>query len=82
MWLPLLDLYTGTLRGLRVRVCLLSVCVSFECLLPPGVKRMEDECGERKCGDEEVHRRMECYLRSHSVGGKKKVRRWKIKGEG
>lgn len=82
MWLPLLDLYTGTLRGLHVRVCLLSVCVSFECVLPPGVKRMEDECGERKCGDEEVHRRMECYLRSHSVGGKKKVRRWKIKGEG
>ena len=43
------------------------MCVFF----PPGVKRTEDECGERKCGDEEVHRRMQCYLPSHSVGEKK-----------
>ena len=62
------------------------MCVFFECVLPPGVKRTEDECGERKCGDEEVHRRMQCYHPSHSGGEKKerkkKAKRWKMKGEG
>lgn len=46
---------------------LIFVCVCL-CVFPLGVKRMVDEGGGRKLGDEEVHGRLQCYLSSHTGG--------------